>query len=964
MKSVRGLKTILQGVLVWLVFFPALTMAQPLVLHYSKRVYKGGNQNWSIAQDKKGLMYIGNSDGLLQFDGTNWKLYSLPDHSIVRSVAVGPDGKIYTGAFEEFGYWQPDKTGQLQYTSISHAYPDLKLHNWAFWRILFSHHQVYFQSFGVIFSYDGDTVRRVPIPRNVILMSQVGDRLITQEDGGGLVELVNDKPVPIPTSGFLSSTQVKSIMSGGKDTLLVCTSSQGIYQLTSGKFTPWGIELQEFLRHNELNVAIPLKNGYAFGTILNGIIITDRKGNIKTRINTESGLQNNTVLAMKQDKNGGLWVAMNKGVDYIAINSPLVIYRDKDQKIGALTSAVVFEGKLFVGSNRGVYYRDLLDGDPLHPVGDFHFLEGTQGQVWDLQVHSGFLIIGHNRGTFTFKNGSLRQISNVSGGYMVLPYERGGNKYMIQSTYTQLVIYRWGDGTWQFDHLITGFNEPCRFVEIGPFGYIWVSHQQKGVYRLKLDANYQKVVDTRYFGRVTSLPADFDVHVFKLSNRIVLTSPEGLYTYDDLNEKVVPMNDLNHQLGDLSSARRIIHAGNNRYWLISRDMIGMVAIRDSGATLIRKMNPSLYGFSMVERYENVVPLNDHIQMVCLDEGYALVDLNRKEVDNSGHKLFFRDVVASGLKGKSRRLQVQPDSSSGRSTLHPWERNIKFRFASLNYTPDGESYQYYLEGLGPDEHWASTFPEGMASYDRLLAGRYIFHVRNVDTYGNVISEISYPFVIKPHWYSSSVAYFFYVIIGILLIVVAQLTLYRRFKRREEKARMEKHQELERRRQEEREHAEKEIIKLRNEKLQVELSHKDVELANSTMSIIRKNESLIEIKNEIERQKEQLGTRYPKSMYEKLIGLVDKNLTSEDDWLVFESHFDRAHENFFRRLKNEYPLLTPSDLKLCAYLRLNLATKEIAPLLNISVRGVEIRRYRLRKKLELPPEKNLVEFMMEF
>ena len=148
------------------------------------------------------------------------------------------------------------------------------------------------------------------------------------------------------------------------------------------------------------------------------------------------------------------------------------------------------------------------------------------------------------------------------------------------------------------------------------------------------------------------------------------------------------------------------------------------------------------------------------------------------------------------------------------------------------------------------------------------------------------------------------------------------------------------------------------------MQVELSHKDVELANSTMSIIRKNESLIEIKNEIERQKEQLGTRYPKSMYEKLIGLVDKNLTSEDDWLVFESHFDRAHENFFRRLKNEYPLLTPSDLKLCAYLRLNLATKEIAPLLNISVRGVEIRRYRLRKKLELPPEKNLVEFMMEF
>lgn len=956
--------TILKRVLVLIGFLPAMAVAQPLVLHYSKGDYKGGNQNWSIAQDKQGLMYIGNSDGLLQFDGTNWKLYSLPDRNIVRSVGVSPDGKIYTGAFEEFGYWQSDKTGQLKYTSISHSYPGLKLHNWEFWRILFSHDKVYFQSFGALFSYDGDTVHQIPLPSNVILMSQVGDRLITQEDGGGLVELVNDRPVHIPGSDFLASTQVKSIIPGGKDTLLVCTSSQGIYQLTSGKFSPWGGDIQEFSKQNELNVAIPLKNGFAFGTILNGVVITDRHGNIKTRINTDSGLQNNTVLALKQDQKGGLWVAMNKGIDYVEINSPMSIYRDKDQRIGALTSAVIFEGKLFIGSNRGVYYRELLNGDPRKPVGNFQFLDGTQGQVWDLQVHAGSLIIGHNRGTFTYKNGRLRHISNVSGGYMVKPYERGGKKYMIQSTYTHLVIYRLENGEWRYDHQVTGFNEPCRFVEIGPFGYVWVSHQQKGVYRLKLDANYRKVVDTRYFGRVSGLPADFDVHVFKLANRIVLTSPEGLYTYDDLHEKVVPMDDLNQRLGELSAARRIIRVDDNRYWLISRNMLGMVDIRDSGAMLVRKMDPALYGFSMVDRYENIVPLNNRIQMVCLDEGYALIDLRSDLKDTITQKIFFRDVVASGRKGEKRRLPLSTANSHRKIQLQPWERSIKFRFASLNYSPNGKSYQYYLEGLKPGEHWKSTSPEGIAVYDRLTAGNYVFHVRNIDAFGHPLSEITYPFTIRPHWYASSMAYFFYVIIGVLFIILAQLLLYRRLKRREEKARQVRSAELERRRQEEREHAENEIIKLRNEKLQAELSHKDIELANSTMSIIRKNESLIEIKNEIEKQKKQLGTRYPKNMYEKLVGLVNKNLTNEDDWLVFESHFDQAHENFFRRLKNEYPSLTPSDLKLCAYLRLNLATKEIAPLLNISVRGVEIRRYRLRKKLELPQEKNLVEFMMEF
>ena len=123
-------------------------------------------------------------------------------------------------------------------------------------------------------------------------------------------------------------------------------------------------------------------------------------------------------------------------------------------------------------------------------------------------------------------------------------------------------------------------------------------------------------------------------------------------------------------------------------------------------------------------------------------------------------------------------------------------------------------------------------------------------------------------------------------------------------------------------------------------------------------------LLKIKDEIADQKNELGGRYPKYYFEKIVDMIDANISTEDDWKVFEMHFDQAHENFFKRLKEQYNELTPSDLKLCAYLRLNLSTKEIAPLLNISVRGVEIRRYRLRKRLDLPTEDNLVEFLLSF
>ena len=164
--------------------------------------------------------------------------------------------------------------------------------------------------------------------------------------------------------------------------------------------------------------------------------------------------------------------------------------------------------------------------------------------------------------------------------------------------------------------------------------------------------------------------------------------------------------------------------------------------------------------------------------------------------------------------------------------------------------------------------------------------------------------------------------------------------------------------------EKQQVDQEIIKLQNENLQAEISYKNIQLADSTMAIIKKNELLIEIKDELDRQREKLGQGYPQRYFEHLMALINKNITNDNDWKVFEELFDQAHENFFKRLKSTYPDLTQSDLKLCAYLKLNLSSKEIAPLLNISFRGVETRRYRLRRRMALDADKNLVEFIMQF
>jgi len=159
-------------------------------------------------------------------------------------------------------------------------------------------------------------------------------------------------------------------------------------------------------------------------------------------------------------------------------------------------------------------------------------------------------------------------------------------------------------------------------------------------------------------------------------------------------------------------------------------------------------------------------------------------------------------------------------------------------------------------------------------------------------------------------------------------------------------------------------EKQIIALKNEKLESELTLKSKELAGSTLTIINKKEMLANIKEEVMEQKKALGSQYPNKYYDKLIHLLDENLSSEEDWAIFESNFDRIHENFFRNLHIKYPELTSNDLRLCAYLRLNLSSKDMAHLLNISLKGVEVGRYRIRKKIGLLSTKSLSEFMIEF
>ncbi|MEM0932123.1 MAG: triple tyrosine motif-containing protein, partial [Bacteroidota bacterium] len=261
------------------------------------------------------------------------------------------------------------------------------------------------------------------------------------------------------------------------------------------------------------------------------------------------------------------------------------------------------------------------------------------------------------------------------------------------------------------------------------------------------------------------------------------------------------------------------------------------------------------------------------------------------------------------------------------------------------------YQYKLQGIY--DAWSDLSHESNVKFENLPPGNYTFKVRS--KVGNTFSsnEASYAFRIAPPWYLTNIMWIVY-LVGLLVVSVAIHNLYKRYYTKRQEKLIEKNK---RDMALAKAQSEKEIVELKNEQLKTEFQNKSNELAASTMSIIKKNELL-------SKAKEQLMANVGESDSVKpIIEIIDSNLNQSDDWELFKEAFNNADRKFLKKLKKVHPNLSPNDIKLCAYLRLNLSSKEIAPLLNISARSVEIKRYRLRKKMGLEHDANLVNYILK-
>jgi len=932
------------------------TIGLPDIVNYSIQVTKGA-QSRQVRQDERGVLYFANNEGVLTFDGVKWKTYPLPNRSIVRCIAFGPDGRLYVGGQDEFGYFEPSGPGLLSFHSLKHLLPATDRSFADVWDISFYQGGIFFEVSGKVFLINNG---HITVYKNIsgLFMSRWGDKLIVQDFTRGLLVFKNGMWEPfityseIPLPAYLTSL---TELSG--DAALLTTQKDGIYILHGTEIRKLRSPFLDQLAAMNISTSGMVNDKHiAIGTNLGGCHIIDKQGNLVRSFTRKEGLQNNNILRVFLDKEKNLWLGLDNGIDFIAYNNAIKHIYPQYLNEGSGYASYIHNNELYIGTSNGLYHVPLYNEKDLSYIkGNFNLVNNTKGQVWNLSEVNGKLLLGHHEGAFLVENNTATSLDNEKIGfwtfqpfYNVLP-----SSVMAAGTYNGINFYNYQNGRFTRKNVSAPF-ESARFVVIDNEN-IWVSHPYKGVFRVKLEG---EKIQIRSYSNNTPLGINGN-YVFKIRNNVVVTTENGVFEYNS-NKDIFEPSDYYNKIFGKRNIRYLKEDADGNFWFVFDKVLGLVDNSTGQPQII--YFPELTN-KFVAGFEHINPIDKNNVFIGGEKGFYHINYEQyKKIKNSLQPYIMTvtainetDSVLFGGYNKTVN-EVTTAGKAAAAISHDWN-SFHFEFAAPAYSQLANiEYSYQLEGF--DARWSEFSKKTEKEYTNLPAGTYTFKVKARNNLGNESPVSSYTFTVLPPWYLSWWAYLLY--IAVLIFICYRLYRYQKNKFLHQQLKHEEEQKrLQYLHQLEMEKAEKELVQLRNEKLEAEINHKNTQLASTTMHLVQKGEILGKVKEQMLKLKKQTDADELKSII-KTLGEEDR---LDDQWEQFSIHFDTVHADFLSILKSKFPGLTPNELKLCAYLRMNLSTKEMAQLMNISVRGVEISRYRLRKKLGIPTEMNLFDFLME-
>ena len=938
--------------------FSSQILGQPFIgqreiTNYEKKKYNAGTQNWQIQQDKQGRMYFANNEGVLSFDGNYWELYPLPNKTIVWSIEMA-NNKLFVGGQDEIGYLSPNDGGQLVFHSLKSLLDESDQKFADIWNIVHVGEDIFFRSISRLFKWNKGKMKVYQPSSTWFFLGKFQNKVIAHDETRGIMMYKNGNwEVFIKKQDLPENFYITSISDYTQGSSIITTSKNGLFQLTEEGIKPLTIKGVNNNQHFTSVVKIDEFN-YILGTYNNGLYLFNEKNEVIESFSKQEGLQNSNLRSLYIDKSKNIWMGLNNGISFIPFNNAIKDINPVNFGDGSGYSMAVHKNHMYFASSNGTFEL------PFENKKDLSYLKNdltniSEGQTWKLGMLNNQLYAGKEDGLYQIENRNAKVVDKKSG-YWIFETLSNKQNIVVTGSYEQVRLFNHNEGQLKDIGNIKSFAGSARFLATDADQHIWISHPYRGVYKINL-----KDSSTKLYTSDQGLPSTLNNHVYKIKNKVLIATERGIFEYNEVNDRFEISSYYKKIYGD-KSVRYLKEDVLGNIWFVQDKNLGVIDLSGPKPSIV--YIPELNG-NILSGFENVYSYDKYNTFIGGQKGFYQINFEKYKENINPLKIFIRNVKIKGDVDSVLFGGYHGDINEEQSLSNIGNVKVAYQLNSFHFeyvSPFFEQqtnleYSYRLKGF--DKTWSDWNKKTEKDYTNLSIGYYVFEVKARNNLNNESPVTSYIFQVLPPWYFNIWSITFY---GILLFILIYL-LYKLQAKKYSKRYQEQQKELELKHQIELEKTDKELIQLKNEKLETEIEFKNSELASSAMNLVQKKEFILKIKETLQHLNKSEKESMDSQDLKKLLRSLSEEEKLNDEWEQFSIHFNNVHGDFLIKLSEKYPILKAHELKLSAYLRMNLTSKEIAQLMSISVRGVEISRYRLRKKLNIPTETNLFQFLFE-
>ena len=903
----------------------ASIVGQPAIIgHAFLDVFQGKcgtlekSQIWQITSGYDDYLFFASNGGLGIYDGVRWEINRANENLIVRSLYYDASTKtLFSGAVNQFGKWQMNRNGMFEYTPLWKNDKNSTIEFWRAASLSPASRDIYFQAHQVIIKYNisSQTVVQIYPHQSFQYMSITGGRIFVQ-DRNTLCEIDADnnlKPVVDVEDRIINVYQE----TGGD--LILFLEHQGIFHLSSaGKLIPVNRATNAVLNEFKIfSCTSAPGNKFLVGTTQNGLYVLDSTGVILQNIGQAEGLPSTTVLSAYADKENNIWMGLDGGVALLNQGRGERFF-SPSPAIGNIHDILKLNNQVFMGTNTGLY--------EMYPNGNCVLIKGTTGPVWSMYNIAGKLVYTHDLGVFTLEQ-NIPECIRKRGATSLVRTTADSNDF-ISSDYYGLSCYKLVEGKLTYIDKVKNFDGTVQRLYVDKYGFLWTIIRRTGFLRIQLSEDKLAVINTKLYTTPGSTP---NLLLSTLDGNLTFFNGKMPFRYDIRSDSLVQDEYASSIFQLCGTGLTNFYQFENLFWYQSPDDIGYVMRNGSRLEKCSGIFSNIYN----KRIEpTIAKLDNNVYVIGYQNGISFYQMNGCRQN----RLQIRMIEAYGV---------------GDPIYHTMEEKmfkLPYNKHNINIYPTHLNPDRLIEYriLEMDTLWKTSRIDDALAITYLESGKYTIQIRNKADFQHPAQE--FLFQIDRPWLLSNWMIFTYAICltGIILIIF----FYFKRKAQKEKQWLE---QSKRRKMEEMENnnlkQQQRISELEKDKLKIELREKDKQLSIITMNDIKRNTLLVDLKGDITSLANSVEGIDNKMMVKQALKKIDMELNNKESWAIFEQYFNAIFNGLMDRLVAKHPQLTPSDLRLCAYLKLKLNNKEIADLLNISYRSVEMAKYRLRKKLGL-------------